>query len=130
MGSTAVPSLDAKPILDIAVAVASTQVIPRLRRPLGQLGYIYRGDAGEDGGHLFVKESAPDVRTHHLHVVVDDLQWREWLLLRDSLRADEMLRTRYSELKKALQERFAEDRRGYTEAKNKFIRGLVKPRSQ
>ena len=63
-------------------------------------------------------------------VAVDDPQWREWLLVRDKLRADEALRARYAELKKALQERFGEDRRGYTEAKNEFIRGLVPPRSQ
>ena len=78
-----------------------------------------------------MKESAPDVRTHHLHVVaVDDPQWREWLLFRDKLRADEALRTRYAELKKALEERYAEDRKGYTEAKNEFVRSLVHPRSQ
>jgi GrpB-like predicted nucleotidyltransferase (UPF0157 family) len=131
VGSTAVPGLDAKPIIDIALAVPSTGVIPRLGRALGDLGYIYRGDAGGVGGHLFVKESAPDVRTHHLHVVaVGDPQWREWLLFRDELRADETLRARYAALKKDLQERFAEDRRGYTEAKNEFIRGLVHPQSR
>jgi GrpB-like predicted nucleotidyltransferase (UPF0157 family) len=131
VGSTAVFGLDAKPILDIALAVPTTEDVPRLQRPLGEeLGYVYRGDAG-DGGHLFVKESAPDIRTHHLHVVaVDDPQWREWLLFRDKLRADETLRARYAQLKRALQERFGEDRRGYTEAKNDFIRGLVDPRPQ
>ncbi len=67
VGSTAVPGLDAKPIIDIAVAVASAAVIPQCRQPLGALGYIDRGDAGQDGGYLFVKESAPEVRTHHLH---------------------------------------------------------------
>jgi len=131
VGSTAVPGLDAKPILDIAVAVSSTEVISQLERPLDELGYIYRGDAGANGGRLFVKESAPDVRTHHLHVVdADDPQWREWLLFRDKLRTDEALRARYAALKKDLQERFAEDRRGYTEAKTEFIRRLVHPRSQ
>jgi GrpB-like predicted nucleotidyltransferase (UPF0157 family) len=131
VGSTAVPGLDAKPIIDIALAVPSTEVIPRLKRPLSELGYIYRGDAGGDGGHLFVKESAPDVRTHHLHVVViDDSQWHEWLLFRDMLRADEPLRARYAQAKKALQERYAEDRKGYTKAKDEFIRRLVHPRPE
>ena len=125
VGSTAVPGLDAKPIIDIAVAVPSAGVIPRLRRPLRELGYIDRGDAGADGGYIFVKESAPDVRTHHLHVVaVDDPQWHDYLLVRDKLRADETLRARYTELKRALQERFAEDRKGYTNAKNDFIDGV------
>ena len=131
VGSTAVPGLDAKPIIDIALAVRSARDVPRLVGPLGELGYVYGGDAGSDGGHVFVKESAPDVRTHHLHVVAaDDPQWRGWLLFRDKLRADEALRARYAGLKKALQERYAGDRKGYTEAKNEFVRGLVHQRSR
>ena len=125
VGSTAVPGLDAKPIIDIAVAVPYAGAIPQLRQPLCELGYIDRGDAGADGGYIFVKESAPEVRTHHLHVVaIDDPQWRDYLQFRDKLRADETLRTRYTEFKKALQERFAEDRKGYTSAKKGFIDGV------
>ena len=69
VGSTAVPGLDAKPIIDIAVAIASTAEIARCRQPLGDLGYIDRGDCGTEGGYLFVKESAPLVRTPHLHMI-------------------------------------------------------------
>ncbi len=126
VGSTAVPGLDAKPIIDIAVAVASVAVIPQCRQPLGALGYIDQGDAGQDGGYLFVKESTPDVRTHHLHLVaIDDPQWRTYLLLRDRLRTDATLRTGYARLKRALQQQFAQDRKGYTAAKHDFIRGVL-----
>jgi GrpB-like predicted nucleotidyltransferase (UPF0157 family) len=126
VGSTAVPDLDAKPIIDIAVAVASVTLIPQCRQPLCTLGYIDRGDAGGDGGYLFVKESAPDVRTHHLHLVArDDPQWSNYLRLRDMLRADETLRTQYAKLKYALQQHFAQDRKGYTAAKEAFIRGIL-----
>jgi GrpB-like predicted nucleotidyltransferase (UPF0157 family) len=104
VGSTAVPGPDAKPIIDIAVAVASLAVIPSLRPRLCALGYIDRGDAGMDGGYLFVKERAPEVRMHHLHVVaIDDPQWRNYLRFRNMLRADGAVRTRYGELKKSLQ---------------------------
>jgi hypothetical protein len=60
-GSTAVPELDGKPIIDIAVAVASTLEIARCRPPLrlNDLGYIDRGDSGRDGGYLFVTEPHP-----------------------------------------------------------------------
>jgi len=69
------------------------------------------------------------VRIHHLHVMAaDDPQWHEWLLFRDKLRADEELRARYFELKKALQKRYAGDRKGYIEAKYEFVRGLVHSR--
>jgi GrpB-like predicted nucleotidyltransferase (UPF0157 family) len=128
VGSTAVTGLYAKPIIDIALAVPTAEDVPRLQRLLEGLGCIYRGDAGSDGGHLFVKESAPDVRTHHLHVVsVNDRQWREWLLFRDELRANEALRASYAVLKKDLQERFTDDRKGYTEAKNAFVESVVHP---
>jgi GrpB-like predicted nucleotidyltransferase (UPF0157 family) len=130
VGSTAVEGLDAKPIIDIALAVRSAEDIPRLRHSLEGLGYVYRGDAGSDGGHLFVKESAPELRTHHLHMVaVSDPQWRRWLLFRDELRADNALRARYSDLKRDLQERFTDDRKGYTDAKDAFVDGVVRQRS-
>ena len=127
VGSTAVPGLDAKPILDIAVAVASVAVIPQCRPPLCGLGYLDRGDMGRDGGgYLFVKEAAPEVRTHHLHLVaLDDPQWGNYLRFRDVLRADATLRTRYATLKKALQERFSQDRKAYTAAKHAFIRAIL-----
>jgi GrpB-like predicted nucleotidyltransferase (UPF0157 family) len=129
VGSTAVEGLDAKPIIDIALSVRSAEDIPRLRQPLERLGYVYRGDAGSDGGHLFVKESAPEVRTHHLHVVaVGDPQWHRWLLFRDELRADDALRARYSDLKRDLQERFTDNRKGYTDAKDAFVDSVVRQR--
>jgi GrpB-like predicted nucleotidyltransferase (UPF0157 family) len=120
VGSTAVPGLDAKPILDIAVA--SVSVIFRLVGPLCQAGYADRGDKGRDGGHLFVKESAPEVRTHHVHVVaIDDSQWREYLLFRDALRDDEALHARYAVFKRTLRERYPDDRSAYTAAKRTFV---------
>ena len=120
------PGLDAKPIIDIAMAVAPSAVIPVCKPELCRLGYIDRGDAGSDGGYLFVKEHAPEVRTHHLHMVaIDDPQWRNYLLFRGTLRADATLRIRYGELKKTLQEQFAEDRKAYTRAKDGFIRGVL-----
>lgn len=126
VGSTAVPGLDAKPIIDIAVAVSSVAVIPRCRQPLCRLGYIDRGDGGANGGYLFVKESAPDIRTHHLHLVaIDDPQWNIYLRFRDMLRADATLRARYATLKRALQERFPQDREAYTSAKHEFIRDVL-----
>jgi GrpB-like predicted nucleotidyltransferase (UPF0157 family) len=126
VGSTAVPGLDAKPTLDIAVAVASASVIPQVVRRLGHAGYVDRGDKGKDGGRLFVKESASEVRTHHVHVVtIDDPQWREYLLFRDALKNDEALRARYAAFKRALRERYPEDRSAYTAAKRTFVRDVL-----
>jgi GrpB-like predicted nucleotidyltransferase (UPF0157 family) len=126
VGSTAVSGLAAKPIIDIAVAVASPANVQRCRPLFVELGYLDRGDAGRTGGYLFVKESAPEVRTHHLHMIaIDDPQWANYLRFRDRLRADVALRTEYASLKRKLQERFACDRQGYTEAKDAFIRRVL-----
>jgi GrpB-like predicted nucleotidyltransferase (UPF0157 family) len=126
VGSTAVPGLAAKPIIDIAVAVASLVDVQRCRPLLIALGYLDRGDAGREGGYVFVKERVPEVRTHHLHMVtIDDPQWANYLSFRDRLRADAALRKEYAALKWKLQERFACDRQGYTAAKDAFIRRVL-----
>lgn len=127
VGSTSVPDLPAKPILDLAAAVRTLAVIPELIEKLTGIGYIYRGDGGENGGHLFVRELTPDVRTIHLHVVVQDgQQWRNYLLFRDLLRRDAGIRKRYAELKKQLGTTFRNDRKAYTAAKEDFIRAVLK----
>lgn len=126
VGSTAVPGLPAKPILDTAVAVPSRETIPALVPCLTAIGYIDRGDAGGDGGYLLVKESAPGVRTVHVHVVeIADVQWRNYLGFRDMLRCDPAIRAEYAQVKKGLEARFQTDRRSYTANKNGFIRRVL-----
>lgn len=127
VGSTAVGALAAKPIIDIGVCVETDALIPDLVAKLETVGYIYRGDAAFQGGHLLVKESSPGVRTHHVHVVrADDPQWRSWLRFRDFLRTDRELRKRYARLKLELKDRFPTDRRSYTLAKTRFIENVLK----
>ena len=126
VGSTAVPGLMAKPILDIAVAVSTPETVPIVAHRLGDGGYIDRGSAGRDGGHLVVKEAAPDVRTVHIHIVdVADPQWRDYLRFRDMLRDDEALRRVYGVLKTSLARACADNRRMYTTGKHSFIRSLL-----
>ena len=87
VGSTAVPELPAKPILDIVAGALSLDSMPELVRRLGDIGYTYRRDHGDAGGHLFVVDSSPDVRAIHLHVVEHNGgQWRNYIAFRDLLR--------------------------------------------
>ena len=126
VGSTAVPGLVAKPILDIAALVFGPADVQQLIPLLESAGFTYRGDGGDDGGHLFVRESSPDVKTVHLHVVAkDDPQWEEYLLFRGLLREDPRIRQRYGDLKAQLAERFPHDRESYTSSKCEFIRGVL-----
>lgn len=127
VGSTAVRGLPAKPILDIAMAVHRLDLIPKIVERLTNIGYIYRGDGGDDGGHLFVKEPEPNFRTAHLHVVeLSDHQWKDYLTFREILRNDPNVRKKYGKLKQDLARRFPHDRKSYTSAKDKFIEQFLR----
>jgi GrpB-like predicted nucleotidyltransferase (UPF0157 family) len=126
VGSTAVPGLISKPILDIAVGLDAAADHDLLIARLESLGYIFRGDAGDEGGLLFVLEDRPGRRVAHVHAVrFRDDQWRRYLAVRDRLRTDQAARTAYAQLKRRLAGQFADDRRAYTAAKSSFIARLV-----
>jgi GrpB-like predicted nucleotidyltransferase (UPF0157 family) len=126
VGSTAIPNLAAKPIIDIAIAVSDESVIPEITKRLENIGYMYRGDGGQHGGHLLVKEREPDVRTHHVHIVArDDEQWQNYLGFRDILRGDERLRTQYVTVKHELKQHYSDNREAYTSGKHEFIAGVL-----
>jgi GrpB-like predicted nucleotidyltransferase (UPF0157 family) len=126
IGSTAISSLLAKPILDIAVGMTASGDLRESIARLQQVGYDYRGDAGDGGGHVFVRASG-EVRTHHVHVVaLGGAQWRKYLMLRDLLRTDAGARERYAAAKRALADRFPEDRQSYTDGKDEVINRLLR----
>jgi GrpB-like predicted nucleotidyltransferase (UPF0157 family) len=126
VGSTAVPGLSAKPILDIAVGLSAAISVDTIVTALAGLGYEYRGDAGDEGGHIFVRESAPLIRTHHVHVVeLDGPQWKAYLELRDFLRCSREARDAYIAEKCALADRHAGDRKAYTAAKDAILCHLL-----
>jgi GrpB-like predicted nucleotidyltransferase (UPF0157 family) len=91
------------------------------------VGYIYRGDGGNQGGWLLVVESEKDFRTIHAHVVeTTDEQWRyHYIGFRDLLRHDLATRVAHQRLKEENAAQFADDREAYTEAKVKFVRGII-----
>jgi GrpB-like predicted nucleotidyltransferase (UPF0157 family) len=93
---------------------------------LTAIGYIDRGDQGSAGGYLLVKESEPEVRTVHLHIVEDnDAKWFEYLRFRDALRSDAVLREQYANLKLRLARQYPADREAYTDAKDAFIHKVL-----
>jgi len=121
-GSTAVPGMAAKPILDILVGVDDFKDTPRTIPPLEDLGYEYHGELRP--GWLFFRTDHPHDR--HLHVVERDGQdWWSQLAFRDALRADSKLVTDYERVKIDLAERFADDRAGYTAGKGEFVNSIL-----
>ncbi|MEV6964558.1 GrpB family protein [Hamadaea sp. NPDC051192] len=127
IGSTSVSGLAAKPVIDLAIRQGPAVPFDPVRDALTGAGYIYRGDAGQDGGQVFVAEPEPWVRTVHLHVVAaGDPQWPRYLAVRDRLRADPEAVARYGALKRDLAVQYADDRRAYTRAKTDFLRDLLR----
>jgi GrpB-like predicted nucleotidyltransferase (UPF0157 family) len=120
VGSTAVPGLAAKPVIDILVGVADLPSSRACFQPLTELEYLYAPYLPEQM-HWFCKPD-PSRRTHHLHLVPEgSRRYREELAFRDLLRADPATAADYLALKTRLAEEFGGDRDGYTDAKAGFI---------
>ena len=128
IGSTAVPGMAAKPILDLGVGLAGSIDQDQVRSALEKIGFSFVADLGVYGGLLFTLCSQDNAETvvAHLHVVdVAGFQWRWYLRFRDGLRADHALREEYAALKTRLAEKFVGDRQGYTQAKSDWVLAAV-----
>lgn len=134
VGSTSVPGLAAKPILDVDVVIPNREVFVTVKEKLGEIGYFHRGDLGVSGREAFGYIDKPDLMRHHLYVLVQDSEeLRRHLGFRDWLRAHPEDAAEYARVKLEAAERFPEDIDAYIEAKSDFIlqiyqkAGLVDP---
>lgn len=130
IGSTAVPGLAAKPIVDLLAGVGSMAAAEAVTGPLLAAGY---GTSAAFNATLadrrWFMRWADGRRTHHLHVVVHGGEaWRERIDFRDALRSDPSLAARYARLKHELAAAFATDREAYTVAKGEFVRSALQAR--
>ena len=126
-GSTAIPGLAAKPIVDVLVEVDSLEETKaRIAPVLEAQGYDYfwRATHGEDGPPFyawFIKRNSAGVRTHHIHMVESDFEHWDRLLFRDYLIADPGTAKEYETLKYALARDYPNDRVAYTNGKSEFV---------
>lgn len=129
IGSTAVPGLAAKPVIDIMFPVESlgrSTPIIEAAQSIGYVHYPYKPDEM----HWFCKPS-PSHRTHHLHVVVcGSSTWSERLELREALREDKELADQYARLKRELAAAHRHDREAYTQSKAPFILAALRRRQR
>lgn len=124
IGSTAVPGLPAKPVIDIMGAIGDLTSSKPALEALSPLSYCYF-DYRSDVMHWFCKPSDTE-RTHHLHLVPFESElWRERLAFRDCLRSEEATRLAYRDLKFRLAREFTDDREAYTNAKSGFIQSVL-----
>jgi len=119
VGSTAVPGLIAKPVIDIQVSVADVADESSYRAAIEGLGLILRS---RERGHRFFRHDVGALRTVHVHVCSRGSQWeRDHLLFRDYLRRHPDRRDAYAALKRELAARVGADRLSYTNAKTLFV---------
>ena len=123
VGSTAVPGLAAKPIIDIMIGVREQADGDRCVEPLEAIGYEYRGE-GDIPGRLHFRRGDP--RSHHLHLVERHSDfWKGHILFRNLLREDADVARQYEALKRELAVTYRTQRLEYTKAKTPFIEAAM-----
>jgi GrpB-like predicted nucleotidyltransferase (UPF0157 family) len=127
IGSTSVPGLAAKPVVDMLAAVESLKDAPAIVDALETAGWLFWPDDPGRDYRLWFLRPRPDARTHHLQVLQrGDAHAVALLAFRDALRADERLRTAYAQLKRQLAEQHPSNRNAYTNAKSDFVAGVLR----
>ncbi|MHA1977877.1 MAG: GrpB family protein [Candidatus Hodarchaeales archaeon] len=125
IGSTAIPGIIAKPIIDILIGIKDLKDVFAHLKVLEVLDYSYTAEAGDDKRRFFKKGSP---RLFHLHFVrYESKEWKDHILFRDILLQDEGKRYRYQKLKMELAQKFPTERNKYAEAKTPFINQILKP---
>ena len=126
IGSTSVPGLAAKPIIDMMAVVRSLEKVDDARGKFSELGYEYLGEFGIAGRRYFRKGG--DERTHQIHIFQADDRNNivRHLAFRDYMRTHEKERAEYAKIKTALAQRFPYDIDGYCDGKDAFVREMEK----
>jgi GrpB-like predicted nucleotidyltransferase (UPF0157 family) len=127
MGSTAVPGLIAKPIIDMVAVVSDISAVAQAFGPLREIGWVFAPEPGMDlQGTLEFCTPSVEWRTHHLHVVgLSNPDWRRWLAFRDYLRSHPEVADEYGRLKTTLADLHGSDpnqRDAYRSGKSAWIR--------
>jgi GrpB-like predicted nucleotidyltransferase (UPF0157 family) len=127
IGSTSVPGLAAKPVIDVLLGARSLADIESRIKPLSEIGYSYvpKYEREIPMRRYFVKAQATSLRIHLHAVELNSRLWQEHLAFRDTLRTDADLCAQYQSMKLRLAEEFADDKSAYTDAKGPFIQAVL-----
>jgi GrpB-like predicted nucleotidyltransferase (UPF0157 family) len=127
IGSTAIPMIHAKPIIDMLVAVEDMVKVDEQNEPMRVLGYEIMGEFGIVGRRFFRKDNEAGIRTHHIHIFeVGSAQIERHLAFRDYMRSHSKYAQRYSELKQKLAKQYPDDIEKYMDGKDEFIKEIDK----
>ncbi|MEZ4595265.1 MAG: GrpB family protein [Chloroflexota bacterium] len=124
IGSTAIPNIKAKPIIDILLVVREITAVNSFIPAMAELGYISKGENGIPGRHYF-RRGSDEHHTHHLHVYAQTHpEIARHLNFRDYLCTHPPEAAAYSQLKERLAQQFFADPATYTESKTAFIQTI------
>jgi GrpB-like predicted nucleotidyltransferase (UPF0157 family) len=127
VGSTAVPGMAAKPVVDMLAPVISLAQARPAVSSLTEDGWLYWPTDPNCSWRMWFLRPRPDARTHHLYLIqYEDPRLRELRAFRDALRADDVLRDRYAMLKRKQAEAFRNDREASTKAKTGFVDAVLR----
>ena len=122
IGSTAIPAIKAKPIIDIAVGVTDFEKIMSYNEQLQKDGIFYRGSDVEDQILYVMGDMEKDIRTHHIHIVKwNGTEWKNYIHFRDYLNDNENMALQYQRVKEELESKYADNRGLYTKGKKDII---------
>jgi len=132
-GSTAVPGLSAKPIIDMLVEVSDLGEVRRVVVPILEAqgyDYFWRPTHGDDGPPFYAwfikRDPTTGTRTHHIHMATADMtQLWDGIAFRDYLRAHPDTAREYAALKRRYADEYPNDREGYTQAKTGFVTAVT-----
>lgn len=126
IGSTAVPGLSAKPVIDMIAGVRDLEAVRADYGPLYEAGYVHAPHRPHEAHHFGKPSADPSECTHNLHLTESDSAlWRERFAFRDALRANPMLAKEYAELKQRLWNH-CDERRDYTDGKREFVAQVLR----
>lgn len=127
VGSTAIPDVKAKPILDLMLAIPDLEHWEWAQEPLTKLGYEFRRDFRKEQGHILFVKGPEENRTHYLKITeLNSDFWTEHILFRDYLINNPQYRVEYQNLKEKLFGEHGGNREPYTKGKEEFVRKILK----
>ncbi len=125
IGSTAIPDINAKPVIDLLVEVADVSEVDGRSRAMESLGYEVMGEYGIPGRRYFRKDNSEGVRTHHVHTFrAGSAEAERHLAFRDYMIAHPADAQSYSELKRKLAGEHPQSMEGYMDGKDGFIKEI------
>lgn len=125
VGSTAIPGLSAKPIIDIAIGAKNEEDLFKIAKRLEDAGYDML-NSYEEKGEVLARKGTPECRTHYIHIqLLGSEYWNEFMYFKKFMLDHPESVKEYQKLKEELSIKYADERKKYTASKNEFISNIL-----